>query len=411
LGILDAQALVVPVEAEVYFKAFWQHSGELISSRFAKYVLDTIKSRGSENQKIAPMLPRMNGSPTHIQLREKIAKIVNNDPTNVFLYPTGMASIFAAFRMVNLLHKERSKAVLVGFPYLDTLKMLRRNEWSDGVHFFPKGETRDLDEIERIANTEELTAIFTEFPCNPLLRSADLERLSNIAHANGTILVVDDTVGSFNINTMMHRSADIVVTSLTKIFSGTGTVMGGSLVLNPNGPMYSQLHQQLSGDQYIFEEDALELCKASQDLEQRIKRVNKTANDIVQRLQTHPLVQNLYYPSLVDKENYQKYVKPIHSDDGTESFCGGPLLSVVLNGGEKVAKVFYDTLGFAKGPSLGTNFTLACPYTILAHFYELDYVESCGVDRNLVRISIGLEDVEDIWSCLSKALDAASSVI
>jgi cystathionine gamma-synthase len=64
----------------------------------------------------------------------------------------------------------------------------------------------------------------------------------------------------------------------------------------------------------------------------------------------------------------------------------------------------YDRLPFCKGPSLGTVFTLACPFTLLAHYTELDWAESCGVSRYLIRVSVGLEDPEELWRRLDRAL-------
>ena len=67
----------------------------------------------------------------------------------------------------------------------------------------------------------------------------------------------------------------------------------------------------------------------------------------------------------------------------------------------------YDSMAVCKGPSLGTTFTLACPFTLLAHYGELDWAESCGVSRYLIRISVGLEDPEDLWQRLDTALKVA----
>src|SRR5258708_10229814 len=64
----------------------------------------------------------------------------------------------------------------------------------------------------------------------------------------------------------------------------------------------------------------------------------------------------------------------------------------------------YDRLPFCKGPSLGTIFTLACPFTLLAHYAELDWAEACGVSRYLIRISVGLEDPEELWQRLAQNL-------
>ena len=82
----------------------------------------------------------------------------------------------------------------------------------------------------------------------------------------------------------------------------------------------------------------------------------------------------------------------------------GCLLSFELVGGWAKAKSFYNSLEVCKGPSLGTNFTLACPYVLLAHYDELDWASKCGVPADLLRVSVGLEDPENLWSRFQKAL-------
>jgi cystathionine gamma-synthase len=77
----------------------------------------------------------------------------------------------------------------------------------------------------------------------------------------------------------------------------------------------------------------------------------------------------------------------------------------VLKGGSEAATGFYDRLGVAKGPSLGTNFTLACPYTILAHYTELDFAAKYGIGAFLIRVSVGLEDPEELGAVFQKALE------
>jgi cystathionine gamma-synthase len=85
---------------------------------------------------------------------------------------------------------------------------------------------------------------------------------------------------------------------------------------------------------------------------------------------------------------------------------GGGLFSLVLDEPLR-APEFFDALRVSKGPSLGTNFTLACPYTLLAHYGELEWAESCGVARHLVRISVGLEQADDLCRRFDEALAAA----
>lgn len=407
-----------PQSVTTIVSQFWQHTGEIVSSRHAEFALQQLQSETKE-----PALVR--GTATHAALRERIASLYfptgeqQNAQRDVLVYPTGMGAIFAAVRLLQSVHGSERKAILFGFPYVDTLKILHRTQWClNGVHFFPKCGEKELQEVEQIVKREPILGIFTEFPGNPLLSTPDLGRLAKLAHEHGTALVVDDTIASYNVNVMNHGCADIVVTSLSKIFSGTCNVMGGSLVLNPASALYNDFQSSLAKsqaetgveDSFIVEQDAKQLLATSVDIESRVARVNASTLVIAQRFKNHPLVKNVYYAGMNENlELYTRFLTPSKSESDSEDRFGS-LLSVVLHGGVSTAQSFYDAMTIAKGPSLGTNFTLACPYTMIAHFHELEFVESCGVDRNLIRISIGLEDVEQIWQSLLDALTVADKV-
>ncbi|KAF1321543.1 Cystathionine gamma-synthase, partial [Globisporangium splendens] len=393
-------------------KQFWQHSGEIVSSRHAERALQVLKE-----QQEATASFKMRGTATHQAVQTRIAslyldeKAAADHSNDVFLYPTGMGAIFATVRLLNKI-RTGTKSILIGFPYVDTLKILSRTEWCEkGVYFFPVCGEKEMKEVEEIVKREQILGIFTEFPGNPLLSTSDLSRLAALAHENGTVLVVDDTVGSYNVNVMNHGAADIVTTSLSKIFSGTCAIMGGSVVLNPAGPLYQTLKDHVSSeDAFLVEEDAQVLLETSVDVLPRLAKVNASSSVIAKRLSTHPLVKDIFYPELHgNTEPFTKFLTKASPVQESEPRFG-PLLSIVLHGGLPVAQSFYDTVTIAKGPSLGTNFTICCPYSLLAHYYELDFIESCGVDRNLIRISIGLEDAEEIWQDLENALQVASKV-
>jgi len=121
---------------------------------------------------------------------------------------------------------------LYSFPYTDTLKILQK--WGPGCHFLGYGLDNDIDELSTILETESklnpstppILALFTEFPSNPLLRSANLPRLRVLADKYDFLIVIDETIGNF-VNVEVLPYADILVSSLSKIFSGAANVMGG----------------------------------------------------------------------------------------------------------------------------------------------------------------------------------------
>jgi cystathionine beta-lyase/cystathionine gamma-synthase len=133
------------------------------------------------------------------------------------------------------------------FPYTDTLKVLQK--WGPGAHFFGNGLDADIDTLETLLESESksdsskppILSLFTEFPSNPLLRSANLPRLRALADKYEFLLVVDETIGNF-INVEVLPYADIVVSSLTKVFSGASNVMGGRYVILHLFSMYPMSH-------------------------------------------------------------------------------------------------------------------------------------------------------------------------
>jgi cystathionine gamma-synthase len=109
--------------------------------------------------------------------------------------------------------------------------------------------------------------------------------------------------------------------------------------------------------------------------------------------------------NIVSQVYYPKYITPeLYKDVWTSEGYGG-LFSIVLKD-EASAKLFYDRISCFKGPSLGTNFTLACPYTILAHYNELDWATEYGVVPYLVRVSVGLENIEELKEIFLGALNS-----
>ncbi|KAI1430935.1 pyridoxal phosphate-dependent transferase [Xylaria sp. CBS 124048] len=326
--------------------------------------------------------------------------VTNLQEHDIYLTPCGMNAIFLTHQA--LLHARKpEKSINFGFPYVDTLKILQK--FGPGAVFYGRGSSADLDDLEaRLQAGEKFLALFCEFPGNPLLTSPDLIRIRQLADAYDFAVVVDETIGSF-VNVNVLPFADVVVSSLTKIFSGDCNVMGGSIILNPGRRYYDVLKTAMVQD--VFEdtywaEDVIFLERNSRDFIKRVDRINANAEVICDVLRAHPLVADVYYPKHnASRPNYEACRLP-------KGGYGG-LLSCTLKS-KAHAIAFYDALETAKGPSLGTNFTLTSPYVILAHYQELDWAASFGVDPNLLRISVGLED--NLGEIFGKALRAAEAV-
>ncbi|OAX81038.1 hypothetical protein ACJ72_04624 [Emergomyces africanus] len=336
-----------------------------------------------------------------LQSTSSNGRIAGLTEDHVFLFPSGMSAIFNTHRML-MAFRGAMKSICFGFPYVDTLKILQK--WGPGVQFYGHASSEELDELEkRLESGERFLALFTEFPGNPLLKAPDLERIRNLATKYDFAVVVDESVGNFiNVNVLPY--SDVVVSSLTKIFSGDSNVMGGSAVFNPHGQYYQKMEAVLQSeyeDNY-WGEDAIFLERNSRDFVSRIERINAATEEITAQLKASPLIKDLYYP---------KYnpTRPFYDKCKNPNGGYGGLYSVTFHSKDE-AVAFYDALEVMKGPSLGTNFTLSSPYVILAHYGELEWANSLGVPSDLIRTSVGLEDPADLRTRIERALEAAGKM-
>jgi cystathionine gamma-synthase len=335
------------------------------------------------------------GSEACGKLCERLARQSGMAVADTYLFPNGMAAVFTLHRALRRMFPDR-RTVQYDFPYVDVLRVQR--EFGMGAHFLPLASAESLVELRELAATEPLGGVFCEMPSNPLLRCADINTVAQILSGTDTPLIVDDTVAS-SVNIDLSGHADAVTTSLTKCFSGVGDVMGGAVILNPKGARYAQLKVALDAvfeEDILWWEDAVVLERNSRSYAQRVRQMGDTAEGLAEHLRSHPAVADVFYPKWETPEAYAEVQR-----DGAGF---GSLLSLVLKEPERSSAKFFDALRVTKGPSLGTNYTLACPYTLLAHYPELDWAESCGVSRWLVRVSVGLEDLDDLIERFNTAL-------
>lgn len=163
---------------------------------------------------------------------------------DVYLYPSGMSAIFNTHRtmmecrgllksicfgsvdqFVMFTVRRPIRLIASRFPYIDTLKILEK--WGPGCVFYGHGVSDDIDDLERrCAGGESFLALFCEFPGNPLLKTPDIGRLRSLADRYDFAIVIDETIGNF-LNVHVLHYADVIVSSLTKVFSGDSNVMGG----------------------------------------------------------------------------------------------------------------------------------------------------------------------------------------
>jgi len=463
IDIMGVHAVVFPAQTvfAIEAKSYWQHTGEVLSSRRAEATLaklglcskcdlderkqglkrvtssfynhdndnddDNDKQRNAEGWSTCPhtQQPHLALFPSEVKnmattvdcfrgIQERIGSIVGIPSSCVFLTPSGMASIYTALRSARrkrLSHKPSSHggtAIVYGFPYLDTLKMCSRSELvPDGVEFFGHGNDADLQSLERLLKKRALendgdagvSVLITEFPSNPLLHCPNLHKLRALADEYGFALVVDDTIGNFaNLDLVNSGLADAVCTSLTKLFNGRGDAMAGSVIVNPHTDIGRWMEQDLKlhhvDHEGLWEGDAVAVYSNSEDFLERSHKINQTTEALADWLKEREEIAAIYYPKYTCPEGYNAIIRK--DDCGGKHKAGyGGLFSIILDH-HVCDRSFYDKINVSKGPSLGTNFSLACPYTLLAHYHELDFAMSYDVQPNLIRFAIGLEDLDEM---------------
>jgi len=404
---------------------FWVHSGMTISSREAEEALkhvDTCKEipmSTPPNDFDKVLQSKLSGRIAGLLNRARIERTWSNDfepspiqpDRDVFLLPTGMAAIYFVHTCLLKWRSSASKAILLGVPYQSTPYILK----TFGAGMEELGLGTEYDDIENFVKAEAdagrpVTAVWTEFPSNPLLVSSDLNRLRQLADKYNFAIVVDDTVGSFS-NIDVLPVVDIVVTSLTKSFSGYADVMGGSVVLNPSSPLANTLRSYFhkSYHNYVYDEDMRTLLKNSDDYLERSKIYNDNANGLVKYL--HDLtkdpnspVSKVFYPSVAPTvSNYQAFMRPKTSDFTPGYGC---LFNVEFDSMDSMI-AFYDNLRVHHGPHLGAHRTLALPYTKMLFIKNAEEVKKWDLYPSQIRVSVGLEPFEELEVAFKYALQKA----
>ena len=365
---------------------FIQHVGYNLSSRLAQEYLfkegliDTKYIEEYEDEKTA-----------YNTLTKTLAIAYNQPQKNVCLTPSGMNAIYCALRGLKTIQNvnNRTKLIQLGWLYLDTMNIVEH--YFDENKIFYDINNLDLVEDYLKINGHTISAIITEIPTNPLLQTVDLVRLKTLCITYNIPLVIDATFATpFNLD--LKPYADIYVESLTKFASGNADVLMGAIILNENSKisMISQEFFKHADMPYI--KDIQRLAYEIKDYESRMKIISSNTKKLVEYFKTAPFIDEIFYclnPKYAS--NYQKLMIDENSYTG--------IISVTF---KKDFKEVYDKLNFAKGPSLGTEFTLLMPYTYLAH-YDLitsksgnKFLEEIGLPINLLRISVGIEDINEI---------------
>jgi cystathionine gamma-synthase len=363
-----------------------QHTGTLISSRQAEAWL----------ARSAPT----DGSAALRTIRTALSPLLSGVSVDDILIATsGMNAVDAAIAAVDTVQRPlgRSAWIQLGWLYVDSTRLLEKAR--DAKHHFIS-DVRDLASVERLLAAGDIAGVFTEVPNNPQLETADIPALRDLCDKHGAKLLLDpSSVGLASVDVLPF--ADIVVSSLTKYAGSEGDIMAGVLAVHPSRADATDLLALVR--RRLEPLHALDLDVLAQQvgrMEEVTRRLSTTAAEIARRLAAHPAVARVRTAGQgPTAAAYRSLLRP--------GAGAGALITLELRGDMRRV---YDRLGVAKGPSFGLRYTLAAPFLWLAHFEEVTteqgraHIRAAGLDPDLLRISVGLEPVEDIWAAFEHAL-------
>lgn len=364
-------------------------------------------------------------NPTNEVLEKRVAAIENG--VGALAQSSGMSAILLSIlNIANAGDEIVSSNNLYGGTY--TLFKNTLSNWGITVHFV---DTHDLESYEKLIN-ENTKAIYTESIGNPQLDIPDFEALSEIAHKHDIPLIVDNT-SAITLVRPIDYGADIVVHSATKFLSGTGTSMGGIIVdsgnfdwtcgkfpqfTEPDESYHGLIYSESFGNKaYIMKArahlmkdlgtvmspmNAFMILQSTESLSLRVNQHCKNALEIAKFLQNHEFVSWVNYPGLEDNENHEmaeKYLKGGY----------GGIIGFGIKGGLEEGKKFIESVELLSHvANIGDAKTLVIHPATTTHsnMTSEEQIES-GITPDFIRMSVGIEDAEDLIADIDQALKKA----
>jgi cystathionine gamma-synthase len=329
------------------------------------------------------------GNPTRDSLQELLAAL--EGATHAHSFASGLAAEDALLRSL----VAPGDHVLMGNDvYGGTHRLVNRLFVPWGVEL-STAEFADLDAV-RAAIRPTTRVLWVETPSNPLMKISDIAGLAALGHEHGITVVVDNTFASPYLQQPLSLGADVVVHSTTKYLGGHSDVVGGAVVTSDDAIAEKVGFLQFGAGGVSGPFDAWLTVRGIKTLGVRMERHSSNAQAIAEALVAHPKLETVYYPGLADH--------PGHVIAASQMRLFGGMISVALVGGGAAARRFAEaTSVFTLAESLGGVESL------IGYPSEMTHASVRGtaleVPDNVVRLSVGIEDVDDLLGDLLGALD------
>ena len=328
-------------------------------------------------------------NPTRTALETNIAAL--EGAKYGFAFASGMAAIDAVLKLI----KAGDHVILGDNTYGGTFRLFDKVLSNYGIEF-DLVDTTDISSIEQAfkANTK---MVFVETPTNPVMSVTDLQAVSDIAHAHGARVVCDNTFMSPYFQRPMEFGVDIVVHSTTKYLNGHSDSIGGFAALNDDADAEWVKFVQNSIGAILSPFDSFLVLRGTKTLAVRMEAHDKNGRQVANFLAEHPKVEKVYYPGLVSHPQHELAKRQQTGFGGMVAFETGSL--------DNAKKVLENVKVFTLGESLGgVESLISHPASMTHASVPLEKREKLGITDGLVRVSVGIEDIEDILEDLDQAL-------
>lgn len=329
------------------------------------------------------------GNPSRRQVEDAIALLEGG--VRGFAYATGMAAVGSALALLKSGDHLIAPNDLYGgsWRYLSTVLP----EQGISTSFV---DITDLNRIEA-AITPATKAIFLETPSNPLFNITDIRAVTALARQRGLLTLLDNTFMTPLLQRPLELGVDVVIHSATKFLGGHSDLMAG-LVTTADAQLGKRLkHFQNAFGAVLAPFDSFLLARGIKTLKLRLETAQRSAQELAERLQGHPAVARVWFPGLADFAGRELHF--------SQASGAGAVLSFELKEQARVAPLLQQIKLPIIAPSLGGV------ETILTHCWSMSHAAipaetklRLGIRETLLRISVGIEDVEDLWEDLAAAL-------
>lgn len=331
-------------------------------------------------------------NPTRSALENALASIENG--THGFAFGSGLAATDSVMKLMN----PGDEIIAMDDLYGGSYRMFTRIYQRYGLKFEFVDMT-DLSHIEKKI-TDKTKLIWIETPTNPLMKIADIQAICDLVKGKDILVAVDNTFASPYLQNPLDLGADIVMHSATKYLGGHSDVVAGAIVVKSE-ELAEKIHFQLfAGGGILGPQDSYLVLRGIKTLHVRMQRHCENGKKVAEFLNNHPKVGTVFYPGLESHPNHEVAKKQMRDFGGMVSFN-------FKSGNAEEAKKFLESVRiFTLAESLGGVESLANhPATMTHASIPADKRAENGITDDLVRLSVGIEDIDDLLADLENALN------